>query len=129
MQLSGETVLRRNVVVTNFFHTINIRAVPNEPVPFRAFRILVGGTIPFCSVLFRILVTTDPCVFGTAFGTANICKLEDDSKVMLNNSYYWFESKTVYFFFSSEAKWKEAVDGNQINSGQGQEMVQYGCIY
>ena len=27
-------------------------------VPFRAFRILVGGTIPFRSVPFRILVTT-----------------------------------------------------------------------
>ena len=29
-------------------------------VPFRAFHILVGGTVPFRSVPFRILVTTGP---------------------------------------------------------------------
>jgi len=34
------------------------RALPNEPVPFRAFRILVGGTVPFRSVPSRILVVS-----------------------------------------------------------------------
>ena len=37
--------------------------LPNLTVPFRAFRILVGGTVPFRSVPFRILVTT----LGNAF--------------------------------------------------------------
>jgi len=46
-------------------------------VPFRAFRILVGGTVPFRSVPFRILVTTLSLAWAGEGGVAsgNECAL------------------------------------------------------
>ena len=53
----------------------NYASLATSIVPFRAFRILVGGTVPFRSVPFRILVTTVEgvfrfCVLGAAGNSA-----------------------------------------------------------